>query len=109
MKIIIIIILSIMILSCHYEPSIDREDLNNIVILENAFINVDLYYTNNSYETKIFLKNINNMILIELNYTLNNKDYIINKAIVPNEIINLYNSNLDDKTFSCKINNLLFY
>lgn len=90
------------------EP-LEQEDLNNTVILENNYSEINLYYTNNPYVTSILIENISGLLIIELNYSINDHDFSLIRLFLPKEKFKLYSTSKDNLTIVCNIESIVLY
>lgn len=107
-KSILFILIIISLITCRIEPE-EPNDLNNIVILNNDYTGIDLYYVNNPYATSIIIKNISDKLIIELNYSINDNNFYLIKLLLPKEKFILYSTTKNDLTIVCNIELVIFY
>ena len=81
MKKIFIILLFTLLISCKQYTAVTPEKPIHILTLENNIIGTELFESN----YQVFIKNISNQLIIEIDYNNNNDTIIIYDDLVPNE------------------------
>ena len=102
----LLILIILVISSCTQYTAVTHSKPDYILILENNITDINLYENNR----QVFIGNIGDQLIIELDYNVNLNNIIIYDILPPNDVLYLYTfMETSTKDITITINSVEFY